>query len=176
MENFTKYLPWIIGAIVLLYVLRKLTTKTSFVPQTQFTQTPQPDIYADARSKAFDLLAGLGIAQTQADVEKSRIAEASALERLRIGSEEKINLSAIDYQNRLASLNFFQRGQDTQLQQSAIDRYYSSRNTQSIVGSISQALSQIFGARSTSGNIYRTPPIFSSFDTGSFDTGGFGGF
>jgi len=166
MENFQKFLPWIIGAVVLVYVLRKLTTKTSLVPQTQFVQTPQPDPYAESRAQAFNLLAGLGVAQTQADVEKARIA-----------SEEKINLSAVDFQNRLASLNFFQRNQDIQSQNAAIDRYYSSRNTQSIVGSISQALSQIFGARSgSSGAIYRTPPIFSSYDTGSFDTGGFGGF
>jgi len=166
MENFQKFLPWIIGAVVLVYVLRKLTTKTSLVPQTQFVQTPQPDPYAESRAQAFNLLAGLGVAQTQADVEKARIA-----------SEEKINLSAVDFQNRLASLNFFQRNQDIQSQNAAIDRYYSSRNTQLIVGSISQALSQIFGARSgSSGNIYRTPPIFSSYDTGSFDTGGFGGF
>jgi len=166
MENFQKFLPWIIGAVVLIYVLRKLTTKTSLVPQTQFVQTPQPDPYAESRAQAFNLLAGLGVAQTQADVEKARIA-----------SEEKINLSAVDFQNRLASLNFFQRNQDIQSQNAAIDRYYSSRNTQSIVGSISQALSQIFGARTgSSGTIYRTPPIFSSYDTGSFDTGGFGGF
>ena len=67
MEQFGKYLPWIIGAIVILYVLKKVTTRTGFAPQTQLTQTPQPDAYAEARSKAFDTLASLGIAQTTTD-------------------------------------------------------------------------------------------------------------
>lgn len=169
MENIKQYLPWIIGAIVFIYVLRKLTTKTALVPQTQFVQTPQVDAYAEARSKAFELLTGLGIAQTQADVERSRIAEASSLERFRIEAEKDVNLSAIQLQNRLANLNILQRSQDYQLQQSAIDRYYSSRNTQSIVGSITQALGQIFGNRS-GGNVFGTPPTFprSQFDFGGF--------
>jgi hypothetical protein len=168
MENIKQYLPWIIGAVVLIYVLRKLTTKTSFLPQTQLIQTPQTDPYAESRSKAFELLTGLGISQTQADVERSRISEASALERLRIGAERDVNLSAIEFQNRLANLNILQRDQDRQLQQSAIDRYYSSRNNQAIFGSINQALNSIF--RNRNGNIFGTPKTFPS---SSFEFGGF---
>ena len=165
MENFQKYIPWIIGAVVIIYVLRKLTTKTSLLPQTQIVQTPQPDIYAESRSKAFELLSTLGVAQTQADVDKSRIAEASALERLRIGAEKDINLSAIEFQNRLANLTILQRAQDNQIQQRAIDRYYSSRNTQSIIGSIGQTLGSIFGSKGR--NIF-TPPTFPSNNFGGF--------
>jgi hypothetical protein len=167
METFKQYLPWIIGAVVILYVLRKLTTKTAFLPQTQFVQTPQVDPYAEARSKAFELLTGLGIAQVQGDVERARIQETSTLEKLRIAADENVNLSAIDVQERLGQLNFMQRSQDQQIQQGAIDRYYSSRNTGSIVGSISQALSSIFGQRG--GNVF-TPPTFpkSGFTFGGF--------
>lgn len=168
MESIKQYLPWIIVAVVGIYVIRKLTTKTAFLPQTQFTQTSQPDPYAESRSKAFELLSSLGIAQTQATVEQSRIAEASALERLRIGAERDVNLSAIEFQNRLTNLNILQRDQDRQFQQSAIDRYYSSRNNQAIFGSINQALSTIFQNRT--GNIFGTPKTFPSY---SFDFGGF---
>lgn len=168
MESVKQYVPWIIGAVVLIYVLRKLTTKTAFLPQTQLIQTPQTDPYAESRSKAFELLSGLAIAQTQASVEKNRIAESSALERLRIGAERDVNLSVIEFQNRLANLNILERNQDRQLQQSAIDRYYSSRNNQAIFGSINQALSSVFQSRT--GNIFGTPKTFpqTSFDFGGF--------
>jgi len=168
MENIKQYLPWIIGAVVLIYVLRKLTTKTSFLPQTQLIQTPQVDPFAESRSKAFELLTGLGITTTQAEIEKFRISEASALERLRIGAERDVNLSAIEFQNRLENLNILQRDQDRQLQQGAIDRYYSSRNTQAIFNSISQTLGQIFANRNR--NVFGTPPTFPQF---SSDFGGF---
>lgn len=161
MENFTKYLPWIIGAVVVLYVLRKLTTKTSLLPQTQFTQTAQPDPFAEMRAKAFDALIGLGIAQTSADVERLKIDEASSLERFRIGAEERVNLSAIDVQERLGQLSFLQRDQDRQAQIGAINRTVSSQNTGSIVNSISQAISSIFGNKG--GNIFGTPPTFPKF-------------
>jgi hypothetical protein len=161
MESIKQYLPWIIGAIVVIYVLRKLTTRTSLLPQTQIVQTPQADAYAEARSKAFDALIGLGVAQTQGDIERAKIAEASSLERLRIGAEENINLSALNVQERLANLNFLQRDQDRQVQQSAINRTISAQNTGNIVSSISQAISSIFGNRNR--NVFGTPPTFPTF-------------
>jgi hypothetical protein len=161
MESIKQYLPWIIGAVVVIYVLRKLTTRTSLLPQTQIVQTPQTDPYAESRSKAFDALIGLGIAQTQGDIERAKISEASSLERFRIGAEERINLSALDVQESLAQLNFLQRDQDRQLQQSAINRTISSRNTGNIVNSISQAISSIFGNRNR--NVFGTPPTFPTF-------------
>jgi hypothetical protein len=163
MESIKQYLPWIIGAVVVIYVLRKLTTRTSLLPQTQIVQTPQTDPYAEARSKAFDALIGLGVAQTQGDIERARISEASSLERLRIGAEENINLSALNVQERLANLNFLQRDQDRQLQQNAINRSISAQNTGNIVSSISQAISSIFGNRSGGGTIFGTPPTFPRF-------------
>jgi hypothetical protein len=161
MESIKQYLPWIIGAIVVIYVLRKLTTRTSLLPQTQIVQTPQADPYAEARSKAFDALIGLGVAQTQGDIERAKIAETSSLERLRIGAEENINLSALNVQERLANLNFLQRDQDRQMQQSAINRTISAQNTGNIVSSISQAISSIFGNRNR--NVFGTPPTFPTF-------------
>ena len=161
MENFKQYLPWIIGGIVILYVLKKATTRTGFAPQTQLTQTPQPDAYAEARSKAFESLIGLGVTQTTAET-------SSALERARIASEEKINLTALNVQERLAQLTSLERSQDRAVQQGAIDRYYSSRNTGTILNSVNQALSTIFGNR-RGGNVFGTPPTFPS-------TTSFGGF
>lgn len=161
MESIKQYLPWIIGAVVVLYVLKKATTRTGFAPQTQLTQTPQPDAYAEARSKAFDTLASLGIAQTKAETQND-------LEKFRIASTERVNLSALNLQERLAQLTSLQRYQDNQVQQGAIDRYYSSRNTQTILSSVNQALGSIFGNRGGR-NIFGTPPTFPT-------TTSFGGF
>lgn len=162
METLTKYLPWIIGAVVVLYILRKATTRTALLPQTQITQTPQVDPFNEARSKAFDTLVGLGIAQTQADLESNRIAVASDLESKRIASGETISLSSFDVSRYIANLNYLQRDQDRQSQDNAVNRYYSSRNTGSIVGSITQTLGQLFGNRQ-GGNVFGTPPTFPRF-------------
>jgi hypothetical protein len=62
-----------------------------------------------------------------------------------------------------------QREQDRQLQQGAIDRYYSSRNTGQtgqIIGSVAQALGNIFGGSGRgifdvgSNDPFRTPSTF----------------
>ena len=148
MESIKQYLPWIIGGIIILYVFKKITTRTGFAPQTQLTQTPQPDAYAEARANAFGSLLELGVAETQADLEKFRIA-----------STERVSQSALGVQERLAQLTSLQRYQDTQLQQGAIDRYYSSRNTGTILNSINQALSGIFATR-RGGNVFGTPKTF----------------
>lgn len=162
MEALKKYLPWIIGAIVVLYILRKMTTRTALLPQTQITQTPQVDPFAEARATAFGQLIGLGIAQTQSDLESKRIDVASALESKRIASGETVSLSSLDVSRYIANLNFLQRDQDRQVQQNAVNRYYSSRTTGDIVGSIGQTLSSIFGRRQ-SGNVFGTPPTFPRF-------------
>ena len=162
MEKLKQYVPWIIGAIVVLYILRKMTTRTALLPQTQITQTPQVDPFAEARATAFGQLIGLGIAQTQSDLESKRIDVASNLESKRIASGETVSLSSLDVSRYIANLNFLQRDQDRQLQQNAVNRYYSSRDSTSIVGSISQALSSIFGNRQ-GGNVFGTPPTFPRF-------------
>lgn len=162
METLKKYAPWIIGAIVVLYILRKMTTRTALLPQTQITQTPQADPFAEARATAFGQLIGLGIAQTQSDLESKRIDVASDLESKRIASGETVSLSSLDVSRYIANLNFLQRDQDRQVQQNAVNRYYSSRTTGDIVGSIGQTLSSIFGGRQ-SGNVFGTPPTFPRF-------------
>lgn len=179
MEALKKYAPWIIGAIVVLYIIRKATSRTALLPQTVITETPQVDPFAEARSTAFGQLVELGIAETQSDIartgfdlesrriatnanlEAKRIASAFDLESKRIASGETISLSSLDVSRYIANLNTLQRNQDRELQQGAIDRYYSSRNTTSIVGSISQALGNIFGNRQ-GGSIF-TPPTFPRF-------------
>ena len=166
MEKIKQYLPWIIGAIVVLYIVRKATTRTALLPQTQITQIPQVDPFAEARATAFGQLIGLGIAQTQSDLESKRIDVASDLESKRIASGETVSLSSLDVSRYIANLNFMQRDQDRQVQENAINRYYSSRDTTSIIGSISQALGSIFGNRQ-GGNIFGTPPTFPRFG-GSF--------
>lgn len=168
MEGIGKYLPWIIGGIVLIYIFRKATSGTSFVPQTALTQTPQPDAYAQARSDAFQSLIGLGVAQTQADVAQTQAANQNALEKYRIQAEQTVQLAGINASQTIANLNFLQRSQDTQVQQGAIDRYYSSRNNASIYNSIAQAINGIFGGQGR--NIFGTPP---TFPTSSFGFGGF---
>ena len=180
MEALKKYAPWIIGAIILIYVLRKATTRTALLPQTQITQTPQVDPFAETRASAFEQLIGLGIAETQADIAKSgfdlesrrlateanleakRIASAFDLESKRITSGETINLSSLDISRYIANLNFLQRDQDRQVQQRAIDRSFNSVDTRSIVSSVSQALGNIFSNRQ-GGNVFGTPPTFPRF-------------
>lgn len=180
METFKKYLPWIIGAIVVLYILRKMTTRTALLPQTQITQTPQVDPFAESRANAFEQLVGLGIAQTQADIartqadvearsiataanlEAKRISSAFDLESMRIASGETVSLSSLDISRYIANLNFLQRDQDRQLQENAVNRYYSSRNTGNIVGSITQTLGQLLGNRQ-GGTVFGTPPTFPRF-------------
>lgn len=162
METLKQYAPWIIGAIVVLYIVRKATTRTALLPQTQITQTPQVDPFAEARATAFGQLIGLGIAQTQSDLESKRIDVASDLESKRITSGETVSLSSLDVSRYIANLNFLQRDQDRQLQERAVNSYYSSRNTGTILSSINQGLSTIFGNRQ-SGNVFGTPPTFPRF-------------
>lgn len=180
MEKLKEYLPWIIGAIVVLYIVRKATTRTALLPQTVITETPQVDPFAEARATAFGQLVELGVAETQSDIAKTgfnlealrlktesdleakRIASAFDIESKRIASGETVSLSSLDVSRYLANLNLLQRNQDRELQQSAINRYYSSRDTGNIISSISQALGGIFSNRQ-GGNVFGTPTTFPRF-------------
>lgn len=165
MEGFKKYLPWIVVGAVVLFLIRKLGSgRTVLAPQTQFTETAQPDPFAAMRAAAFEQLVGLGIVETQAGVEseKNRLGQAVAfraqdVELERIGAFERAA-------TRAANLGFLEREQDREGQQRAIDRYYSSRQTSDIVGSITGALSNVFSGRGQ-GPIFgpRTPPINPNF-------------
>lgn len=166
--DWQKYLPWIIGGVVLLYVFTKFRQKTVLAPQTQITQTPQTDPYLEARSKAFDSLVALAGVEAAQDTEKFKSVVGLTVANKSYDTQVSLANIYANAQNYAANLNLFQRNQDRQIQQSAIDRYYSSRNTQDILGSINQALSSIFGNRGNSNIIFGTPKTFPSFDLGYF--------
>lgn len=171
METFKKYLPWIIGGVVLLFVLSRL--KTNLVPQTALTQTPQPDPYAADRASAFQSLIGLAGIQTQADTQARENELTTTLASRAQEIQYQLGLKSLDvdtarinsaYQSALnaTNLQFLNREQDRQLQQGAIDRAADSKTTQTILGSINTALSTIFNQRNRNGNIFGTPPTFPS--------------
>lgn len=159
MESFKKYLPWIIGGIIAVVVLSRLRGgSTKLLPQTQIVETPQIDQFAESRAAAFAGLlqvVGLQVGE-EAETERARIAERIGMRSLDIDLA-KTNVLA-DAARRAAEFDFFSRENDKQVQQSAIDRYYSSRTTSDIVGSVSQALGSIFGGN-RGGGVF-TPPTF----------------
>jgi hypothetical protein len=168
METLKKYAPWIIGGIVLLFILSRL--KTNLVPQTSLTQTPQPDPYAEDRATAFQSLIGLAGIQTQADAAREQLANETTLAQRAQEIQYALGLKSLDvessrvnaaYQSAInaANLQFLNREQDRDLQQKAIDRANDSRTTGNILGSINAALTSIFGNRS-SGNVFGTPKTF----------------
>lgn len=172
MENWKQYLPWIIGAVVLLYVVSKMRQKTILAPQTQITQTPQVDPYLEARTNAFSSLVALAGIEAAQDTEKFKsavgltVANKSYDTQFNIANrmyDSEIAMAKIyaDASNYAANLNLFQRNQDRQIQQGAIDRYYSSRNLDSITNSIALAVGSIFGKKG-GGNIFGTPKTFPS--------------
>src|SRR5215510_14538870 len=89
-----KYLPWIIIAVVAIYLLKKLSGgKTILAPQTQFSQVAQPDPFAAFRAKAFDTLANVGIAQIGAETRTKEIAAQSqaATQQFQLGQSGLVN-------------------------------------------------------------------------------------
>ena len=175
MEQFKKYLPWIIGGVIALIVLSRLRGQsTRLVPQTQFVETPQADQFAESRAGAFAgllELTGLQIGE-EAETERARIAGAIAGRaqevQFRLGLkslETDLSKTSVlaDAARRAAEFDFLSRENDRQVQQSAIDRFYSSRTTSDIIGSVSQALSGIFGSRNRTGGVILTPPTFPTF-------------
>jgi len=181
MEGFKRYLPWIIGGAILLFILSRLSSRTTkLAPQTQFVESQQVDQFAESRASAFEGLlqvVGLQIGE-DAETERARIAGTLEAGRARIGEkvtsraqeiERELGLRALDVDlsrinvlaraaERSAEFDYLSRENDRQIQQSAIDRYYSSRNTGNIVSSVTQALSSIFSNRG-SGGVF-TPPTF----------------
>jgi hypothetical protein len=171
METFKKYLPWIIGGVVLLFVLSRL--KTNLVPQTSLVQTAQPDPYAADRANAFQSLISLAGIETQAETARQENTLANTLATRAQDIQRELGLKSFDVQSQQinaayqAAINatntsLLQREQDRQLQQSAINRAYDSRSTQQILGSINTALSSIFSNRGSNPNVFGTPPIFPS--------------
>lgn len=173
--EWQKYLPWIIGAAVVLFVFSRMRQRTVLAPQTQITQTPQTDPYLDARSGAFNSLVELAGTIAAQDTIKTVSLAKEETERLKTNTgltvanksyDTQVNLANIyaQVQNYAANLNLLSRNQDRQIQESAIDRYYSSRNLDTIANSVSLALGGIFGDNNRSGSIFRgTPPTFPGF-------------
>lgn len=171
MEKLKQYAPYIIVGIVILYLIRKLgSTQTTLAPQTAFSESQQIDPLIEARTTAFNILGDLGLAETQANIERERNVLIDRAQRFDFALGSKaldIDLSKSKLLNEAIlqeiNVNFLQREQDRQLQQGAIDRYYSSRRTNdigNIVSSVSQSLSNIFRP---SGTIFGTPPTFPRF-------------
>lgn len=156
MEALKQYWPWIVGAIVVLYALTRMRSRTILAPQTQFSEVAQPDPFAAFRSAAFEQLVNLGIVQVQADVERQENVIAGEVEIAKAGAFERAA-------SRAANLSFLQRANDQEIQERAIDRYYSSRTQGDIIGSITGALSSIFGGRGAGVFGPRTPPINPNF-------------
>lgn len=182
MESFKRYLPWIIGGAIVLFILLRLRGQsTRLVPQTQFAETQQVDQLAEGRASAFQgLLQVIGLqVEQEAETERARIAGGLEVGRARIAGrvasraqeiERELGLKALDVDlsktnllaeaaRRSAEFDYLSRENDRQIQQSAIDRYYSSRNTGNIIGSVTQALSNIFSSRNRGGGVF-TPPTF----------------
>jgi hypothetical protein len=156
MDTIKQYLPWIIGGVVLLFILSRL--KTNIVPQTTLTQTPQADPYAQNRFDAFQSLIGLAGIQTQADAAKENAAAQTALAVRGQDLSYQLESSRITAGLQALNLQFLQRDQDRQLQQRAIDASSSARTQQTILGSINTALQGIFGNKG--GGIFGTPKTF----------------
>jgi|SRR6266540_335716 len=159
--DWKKYLPWIIGAAIVLFFLSRMRQRTVLAPQTVVSQTPQTDPYLEARGKAFDSLVALAGIEAAQDTE--RFKSTVGLTVANKSYDTQISLANIyaNAQNYAANLQLFQRNQDRQIQQGAIDRYYSSRNLDSITDSIALTLGNIFGNRSRGGGtIFGTPKTF----------------
>lgn len=159
MDTIKQYLPWIIGGVVLIFILSRL--RTNIVPQTALTQTPQPDPYAQNRFDAFQSLIGLAGIETQARTEREQSQLSFDLASRTQEIQRELGLSQIQAALQSAQLNVLQRNQDRQFQQQSIDRANQSRTTQTILGSINTALQGIFGNRSQSGGgVFGTPKTF----------------
>lgn len=180
-----KFLPWIIGGIVGLYLLNKFLgsrgqTQSAIVPQSQFVQTPQTDPLATLRGQAFEQLTQFGLgtiqAETQAAVAQSQAQLQGVQQQMQFDLANK-NLDTQLAQTQITSnaasnaalLNLEQRQNDIAAQQAAVNRYYSTVNTGNILGSVNQALSTLFGVGSggtifggsgNPGGVFGTPPIF----------------
>jgi hypothetical protein len=163
MEALKKYWPWIIAAAIALYLLSRLSSRsTALAPQTQLVETPQVDQYSADRLAAFQgALQLIGLqTEVEGETERARISGGLTSKALDVDLA-RANLFA-QAQNLQTQYNFLSRENDRQIQQGAIDQYYSSRNTQSIIGSINQGLSALFGNRNSSGGVF-TPPTFPRF-------------
>jgi hypothetical protein len=157
--DFKRYIPWIIGGAIVLFILLRLRGQsTRLVPQTQLVESQQVDQFAESRASAFAGLLDVVGLQIGAEAETARARLQYDLGLKALETDLSKSKVLADAATREAEFTFLSRENDRQIQQSAIDRYYSSRNTSNIVGSVTQALSSIFSNRG-GGGIF-TPPTF----------------
>jgi hypothetical protein len=157
--DFKRYIPWIIGGAIVLFILLRLRGQsTRLVPQTQLVESQQVDQFAESRASAFAGLLDVVGLQIGAEAETARARLQYDLGLKALETDLSKSKVLADAATREAEFTFLSRENDRQIQQSAIDRYYSSRNTSNIVGSVTQALSNIFSNRG-GGGIF-TPPTF----------------
>lgn len=118
--------------------------------------------------RQFDILEILGLKSEETEIEKTKVQS----ELTKFLQESQLDFRRFQENNALRQFQLYlmERENDRRLQQGAIDRFYSSRNTGQIIGSISQALGGLFGNQG--GSIFGTPPTFPSSGFGGF----FGGF
>jgi hypothetical protein len=175
-EDLKKYAPWLVGGIIVFYVLYKLvggrgaaTAPAPIVPQTQITQTPQTDPFAELRGQAYQQLSSFGLGAIQAEAQAAIAQSQAALQAQTLGLQYQLGSQQIDAQTQQAGLlaqaqNYASQqayaAQQAQAaaQQSAINQYYSMRNQQSILGSVNTALGTLLGGFGGA-NVF-TPPIF----------------
>jgi DNA helicase IV len=168
MEQLKQYLPYIIGGIVLLFVLSRLRggTSTKLVPQTQFVETPQTDPLATLRGDAFSALTSLAGVFIESESAKEIARQARESQQFIASKALDVEITKEQLQQRSIlqgiNLSLLQRENDRQAQQFAIDRTISNQRQSDIIGSVNQALSSIFGTRN-GGSIFRTPPTFPGF-------------
>jgi hypothetical protein len=179
-EDLKKYLPWIIGAVVVILILRKVMgggaqTTPTIVPQTQLTQTPQTDPLAALRGSGFQQLAQFGLgaiqaesaaqtaaiqAQAQTSLAQTEAQLQNQLQNRTLDTQLQQTQLITDAQAQAAYNQNAQQNYNTQQQNAAISAYYNAVNQRNILGSINNALGTIFGGGGFgSGNIFTTPPI-----------------
>lgn len=172
-EELKKYLPWIIGGVVILYFVARAMKggggggPAPTAPQTQITQTPQTDPLAMLRGQAFQALTQFDLGAIQAEAETARANAALALAQQQQNLQYQLGAQQISASVDIANAQSQaqqQAAQNTynsqifqqQAQANALKQYYSAINQRSILGSINNAIGTIFGGGGGLGNIFGT--------------------
>lgn len=161
-----KYAPWVVGALVVLYILYKFvggsgSAQQTIVPQAQITDTPQTDPLATLRGQAFQELAqfDLGAIQAEAGAQTSaqQTTAQSQLAQTEAQLSTQVQLASIDAgtentsilaqaQQYANDLQYEQATYNQQSQAAALQQYYNAINQQQIIGSIGSAVGGILGS------------------------------
>lgn len=161
--DIKKYLPYIIGGVVVLYLLYKVMGRGGggqavqpTVPQTQIVQTPQTDPLAVLRGQAFQTLSEFDLGAIQAEAQTAQANAGLALAQQQQNLQYQLGTQQIaagvqeasfaaQAQQQAAQNAYNQQMFQQQAQAQALSNYYGALNTQSILGSVNNALGTIFG-------------------------------